>query len=173
MKRVAPTPAIVPMSVKVAMSHLKRSTALRTRRQSTPLSARSPSNGATPRCGSAGATCGGTSGAGKLLIAIRYVPEEFPVRVGSRSAVPHDRRTANDSKSDTAQGAASRPHARGSCRKSVHRGPGRGCRLVRLVVDAPGCDAAFVPESLENPARCEVATGWPEPCVRGDQPELE
>src|SRR5438876_8858807 len=96
-----------------------------------------------------------------------------PVRVGSRSAVPHDRRTANDSKSDTAQGAASRPHARGSCRKSVHRGPGRGCRLVRLVVDAPGCDAAFVPESLENPARCEVATGWPEPCVRGDQPELE
>src|SRR5207244_4076489 len=75
-KRAAPKPAVVPRSVTPQISHLKRKTALNTRRQSTPPSDSAPLQSVGTGGREGGTITGGVelAGSGKWLMDIERVP---------------------------------------------------------------------------------------------------
>src|ERR1051325_7785201 len=186
MKRVAARPPTVPTMVTTAISHLKRATALNTRRQSTPVSGWAnpwPNPVSAPMGGAAaGATAGSEEpacrGSGLVLIGTRTstvmaggagggggggAPRGRAARGGAVDAPSLWQVRYRAARSLHSLHAANRRTAPGG---RMHLGAGATPRNT-CVTCRIRCRCA------ENRCRCGLATGWPEPCVGGGQPEIE
>src|ERR1043166_2838019 len=171
MKRVAARPPTVPTTVTTVISHLKRATALNTRRQSTPVSGWAnpwPNPMSAPMGGAAaGATAGSEEpacrGRGLVLIGTRtstVVAGRAGCAVNAPSLWQVRYRAARSPPSPHAANRCTVPGGR------MHLGAGATPRYNH-VTHGIRCRCA------ENRCRCGLATGWPEPCVGGSQPEIE